>query len=65
MKTVTIQIDGYNASVSSDSTINRDDFKAILRILVDTYGNQPGIKRTPAERQAARAAVIASRRLPN
>lgn len=54
MKTITINIENNEATIVANDTIDRNDFKILLRELVDKYGNQPGIKRTLSEKKLAR-----------
>jgi len=45
MKTITIKIEKGEATIVTSDTIDRNDFKIILKGLIDTFGNQPGIKK--------------------
>jgi hypothetical protein len=58
MKTITITIDDNKANILTNDSIDRKDFKLIMYLLINTYGNQPGIKRTVEEKMAARKEIL-------
>lgn len=53
MKTITINIEKNEATVVTSDIIDRSDFKTILKGLIETFGNQPGIKKVKKNKTVA------------